>query len=188
MITLAASIALFSTAFLCTGFTTASAASAEEHTHTYELTETVAATCTEQGYTLYTCTECGDTRKDNYTEAKGHNYSEYSVAATCTTAGYTVYSCLDCGYTYTETTELAKGHSYEIIITPPTCTHKGYTTHFCTTCGYEYTDEYLDEIGHDYEEHIVNPTCEGGRLYGTYLYGVRRYLPRQLYGCARTRV
>ena len=65
IVTLAASVALFLTGFLCTGFTTASAASADEGcNHAYEQTE-IAATCTEQGYTLYTCTECGEEKKDN---------------------------------------------------------------------------------------------------------------------------
>ena len=70
IVTLAAGAALCMTGFLCTGFTTASAAGSDECNHTYELTE-VAATCTEQGYTRYTCTECGDERKDNYTEVRG---------------------------------------------------------------------------------------------------------------------
>ena len=80
MVTLAASVALFLSGFVCTGFTSASAASADEICpHAYEQTE-VAPTCTEQGYTLYTCTECGETKKDNYTEAKGHNYTEIGRA------------------------------------------------------------------------------------------------------------
>ena len=102
LVTLAISAALFLTGFLCTGFTTASAASADEGcNHAYEQTE-IAATCTEQGYTLYTCAECGEEKKDNYVDAKGHNYTESVVAATCTTAGYTLQTCADCGHTYTE--------------------------------------------------------------------------------------
>lgn len=72
---LAASAALFISGFVCTGFTFEKNASADTGcTHAYEVTE-VAATCTEQGYTLYTCTDCGDTKKDNYTEASGHDYT-----------------------------------------------------------------------------------------------------------------
>ncbi len=41
--------------------------------HNYEEAVT-APTCTEQGFTTYTCSRCGDTYKDNYTPATGHTY------------------------------------------------------------------------------------------------------------------
>ena len=37
----------------------------ENCTHIYE-TEIIEPTCTEQGYTLYTCKLCSDTKKDNF--------------------------------------------------------------------------------------------------------------------------
>ncbi|MBR2889163.1 MAG: Ig-like domain-containing protein [Oscillospiraceae bacterium] len=46
--------------------------SVAEGEHTYESTVT-APTCTEQGYTTYTCT-CGDSYVDSYTDALGHSY------------------------------------------------------------------------------------------------------------------
>ena len=115
-----------------------------ECTHAYEAKE-IEATCTEQGYTFYTCADCGDEQKDNYIDVKGHDYTETNVAATCTEQGYILYVCNDCGDTYTETTSAAKGHILYEVVVPQTCTHKGYTTHFCTICGYEYTDSFLDE-------------------------------------------
>jgi hypothetical protein len=48
------------------------------HTHSYSK-KVVAATCTEKGYTLYTCS-CGDTYKDNYTNPS-HTYSNYVCSA-----------------------------------------------------------------------------------------------------------
>ena len=42
--------------------------------HDYQSTVT-APTCTEQGYTTHTC-HCGDTYKDKYTAAIGHDYQE----------------------------------------------------------------------------------------------------------------
>ena len=42
--------------------------------HAYKET-VVPPTCTEQGYTVYTCT-CGDTYKDKFTNVAGHNYSK----------------------------------------------------------------------------------------------------------------
>ena len=51
------------------------------HTHTYEATVT-APTCTEQGYTTYTC-ECGESYVADYVEATGHTYEN----GTCTLCG-----------------------------------------------------------------------------------------------------
>ena len=44
------------------------------HTHTYIATVTV-PTCTERGYTTYTC-DCGDSYVDDYTEETGHSYTD----------------------------------------------------------------------------------------------------------------
>lgn len=35
-------------------------------------------TCTEGGYTTYTCTECGHTYVDNYVDALGHDFTEWT--------------------------------------------------------------------------------------------------------------
>ena len=45
---------------------------------------TVAATCTEKGYVLFTCKTagCGYTYKDNVTDAKGHSYTD-GICVTC---------------------------------------------------------------------------------------------------------
>ena len=42
--------------------------------HSY-IKNVVAPTCTEQGYTIYKCKNCGDTYKDDYVKALGHNFS-----------------------------------------------------------------------------------------------------------------
>ena len=36
-------------------------------------------TCTEMGYTTYTCTRCGDTYKGDYTEAAGHQPGDWII-------------------------------------------------------------------------------------------------------------
>ena len=43
------------------------------HEHVYE-TEVVEPTCEAQGYTLYTCVGCGDSRKEDYVDALGHDF------------------------------------------------------------------------------------------------------------------
>lgn len=45
---------------------TAFAAELPECQHSY-IEEVQAPTCTQQGYTLYTCEACGDTYQDHYT-------------------------------------------------------------------------------------------------------------------------
>ena len=45
-------------------------------------------TCTEQGYTTYTCSRCNDIKVDDYTAAKGHTViNDAAVAPTHSTAG-----------------------------------------------------------------------------------------------------
>lgn len=39
--------------------------------HDYKV-EVIQPTCTEMGYTIHTCTRCGDTYQDSYTKATGH--------------------------------------------------------------------------------------------------------------------
>ena len=44
--------------------------------HDYS-TQVVPPTCQEEGYTIYTCTRCGDTYNDDITSATGHNYANW---------------------------------------------------------------------------------------------------------------
>lgn len=50
--------------------------------HTYQASA-VAATCTEPGYTLYTCSKCGESYRSSFVPALGHNF----VNGTCTRCG-----------------------------------------------------------------------------------------------------
>lgn len=103
-------------------------------------------TCTEQGYTTYTC-ECGDSYVDDYVNATGHSYtSEITTPTTHTTTGVMTFTC-SCGDTYTETIDKLADHNHEAVITVPTCTEQGYTTYTCK-CGDSYVDDYVDATGH----------------------------------------
>ena len=85
----------------------------EECEHTYTSVVT-APTCTDKGYTTYTCSKCKDSYKDTYTNALGHAWDEGKVTkeATCTNDGLKTYTCETCGKTKTETIK-AYGHQYE---------------------------------------------------------------------------
>ena len=75
------------------------------HKHAYQ-EKVVEATCTEEGYTEYTC-ECGDTYQDNKVAAKGHSYGEWTVVkeATEDEEGEMTYTCSHCGHSYIESIE-----------------------------------------------------------------------------------
>lgn len=103
-------------------------------------------TCTEQGYTTYTC-ECGDTYVDDYIDVLGHSYtSEITTPATHTTEGIKTFTC-SCGDTYTVTIEKLAEHNHQPVVTAPTCTKHGYTTYTCE-CGDNYVDDYVNATGH----------------------------------------
>ena len=79
----------------------------------YYNTTIVLPTCTQEGYTKYTCKECGDTYIDNKIPAIGHNLIEQEIHdSTCTENGYKIFKCKNCDYETNETIP-AKGHSFE---------------------------------------------------------------------------
>ena len=47
------------------------------HTHNYITTTIVEPTCTERGYTKYTCEKCGNSYNADYEKALGHTFGEW---------------------------------------------------------------------------------------------------------------
>ena len=127
--------------------------------HTLEVTTVVAPTCTEQGYTVYTCTACGDEVKADFVPATGHSYEDSVVAPTCEKDGYTNHVCSVCGDSYRDNYVDAAGHQYTDTVTAPTCTASGYTTHTCSVCGHSYVDSIVPATGHSYDAVVTAPTC-----------------------------
>ncbi|MFR5810137.1 MAG: hypothetical protein ACLUFL_05385, partial [Flavonifractor plautii] len=76
--------------------------------HDYE-TVVTEPTCTEMGYTTFTCTRCGDTNKGDYTEAAGHKPGDWIVDKEPTTdsEGSRHKECTVCGETL-ETGDIEK--------------------------------------------------------------------------------
>ena len=113
------------------------------HVHKYTA-KVISPTCTEKGYTVYTC-ECGESYKDSFVEELDHDFKHGK--------------CTRCGVQDPEASYWFFGgeppkphthvHSYTDSIVSPTCTEKGYTVHACT-CGERRTDSYVDALGHDY--------------------------------------
>ena len=118
--------------------------------HYFVKGETVPPTCSEQGYTEYKCSQCGETKKEDYVEAIGHSYKMTTKPPTCTEMGETVYTCEVCGFEYKEEGEYPSGHSYTAtVVKSPSCTEDGQRNYHCDKCGYEYTAS-IPATGHDY--------------------------------------
>ena len=100
--------------------------------------------CTEQGYTTYTCSRCGDSYQDDYQEALGHEFGEWIVtkAPGCTEDGEESRSCQRCGETETRVVE-ALGHNWDegVVTIQPTMLQAGVRTFTCKRCGESYTEE-----------------------------------------------
>ena len=76
------------------------------HDYQKEVTE---PTCTEMGYTTYTCSRCGDTYKGDYTDAAGHKPGDWIIdqEPTIDSEGSKHKECEVCGETL-ETEEIEK--------------------------------------------------------------------------------
>ncbi|MBR5203503.1 MAG: leucine-rich repeat domain-containing protein, partial [Clostridia bacterium] len=126
-------------------------------------------TCTEQGYTTYTC-ECGDSYVDDYVNATGHNYNAVVTAPTCTEEGYTTHTCTACGRKYKDDYTPNNGHKYNMAeskVKEATCTEGGYRYVQCLNCDFIFYYNIVDAKGHWYEDQtVILPTCtEPGYIY-----------------------
>ena len=116
-----------------------------EHAHSYESVVT-APTCTEGGYTTYTCA-CGDTYVGDEVAALGHDIiSHTQTLPTCTADGIEAGGeCIRCDYTFGLAVIEALGHDY----------NEGQ----CTRCG----DADPDYVA-PHEHSFVDGKCECGEV------------------------
>ena len=119
--------------------------------------------CDAEGYTIYSCTRCGDEYKDNFTQKLPHSYEPTVVPSTCTERGYTKYTCTACGHNYIDEQSYTpeKGHSYKVAEEVlPDCEHAGHRKFVCGACGDGYTVT-LPETGHMWQVAEEGYTQEG---------------------------
>lgn len=109
-------------------------------------------TCTENGYTTYTCAKCNDSYISDEISAKGHTYTSTVTPPTCTENGYTTYTCT-CGDKYIDNEVSAIGHSFSDwkIRTNADCETDGEKYRICSTCKYEETMT-IPAHGHSFSE------------------------------------
>ena len=150
----------------------------------HEYTKTVTdPTCTEQGYTTYTC-DCGDKYVDDYVDALDHSPVKINRnEPTCTEDGNIEYwKCNVCKKLFADeeaTTEITledtvipASHSLEYVErNEATCTEDGNIEYYtCSVCDRLFADkEAITEImledtvipakGHDYDSVVTPPTC-----------------------------
>lgn len=114
--------------------------------HTFVFTKTVAPSCTEAGYDLYTCRDCSATEKRNPKPALGHKWDSGTVTAepTETDPGTMTYTCTVCGQTKTEVIPATGPHTHVwgegTVTVAPTETTPGVRTYTCTVCGQTRTE------------------------------------------------
>ena len=132
--------------------------------HNY-ITNIVQPTCTVEGYISYTCSLCGYSYKDSYTDATGHNYSSWIItkSATCTTDGTKTRKCSLCDKIETQTISKT-GHNYSVnwtIDKQATCTSEGSKSHHCTACGTKKDVTAIAKTAHKYDSGKITkqPTC-----------------------------
>ena len=126
--------------------------------HHYE-TAVIAPTCTAMGYTVYTCSDCGDSYTADFTDKAEHDCNAVVTSPTCTAHGFTTYTCSVCGDEYISDYTEQLPHDYNAVITPPTCTAMGFTTYTCMVCGDSYISDYTDMTEHNYSQQVIPPTC-----------------------------
>lgn len=110
--------------------------------HSHFLSEEIEATCTEEGYTKFTCSDCGYSYQNDYIPSLGHRYNngEVTKKPTCTSSGVLTYTCTACKAEYTETIP-ETGHQFRewVVVKEATETEEGIREHVCNVCGEKET-------------------------------------------------
>ena len=123
-------------------------------------TVTVDPTCSDKGYTTYTCEDCSYTFNADYIAPLGHTFSDTVVLPTCEEEGYTQHVCSTCGAE--ERTDYVRPNTHDFIETviEPTCDSQGYTYAQCKNCDYYKSYNFVKPTAHIYTETVTAPTCE----------------------------
>ena len=141
------------------------------------LTETIAPTCTENGYTTYTCRDCNYSYTDDYVPALGHTEGdvvvENSIAATCIMGGSqdNVIYCTVCNQELSRETIIVDAYPHtegDVVVensVEADCVFDGHYDNvvYCTACSQELSRETITvgAFGHknDIPLEAVAPTC-----------------------------
>ena len=113
--------------------------------------------CTNKGYTLHTCTVCGETHKTDYVDELWHTFGDWIIdkEPTCSVHGDRHRVCEVCGFTEEAIVETV-GHSYVgTVLRESTCTEYGVISYTCSECGAK-TQESIPLKPHDYQKVLTD--------------------------------
>ncbi len=129
-------------------FTDKISVSAAEHSHVYTELYKVKPTCTEAGYTVYSC-DCGETYEGKIENALGHYFSEEIVCfkkATCVSYGEGGRYCKRC-YAKKDIVKYAKtAHKPVYVIKNATVKRNGKAVKECSECKKLYSSKDISKI------------------------------------------
>ncbi len=128
-------------------------------------------TCSMQGFTDYTCSECGDNYKDDYTAQLAHTAGEWLIdkEATCASEGKRHKECSICGEKMQAESLPKLSHKLGnwIVERAPTCALTGIRCKECSVCLGKVQTEYIASLPHTESDWITDEesTCskEGSR-------------------------
>ena len=126
--------------------------------HNYDERVTL-PTCTDRGYTTYTCTSCGDHYQSDFVDATGHDLQEGDFlqqtpvvvkGSNCAVTKTYTAKCPTCLQDVSKDFQSVE-HTYVAeITTPATCSDQGVKTYACSVCQDSYTKHYSDDEAHDW--------------------------------------
>ena len=117
---------------------------------------TFSPNCSEQGYILNTCQDCGYTFKSDVVAPYGHDLIASTTPPTCSTPGYTDYAC-SCGYHYTSDHLPPLGHDLVSKVFEPDCDEQGRTDYHCNRCSLAYSADFVAPLGHQFSLDVTAP-------------------------------
>ena len=110
----------------------------------------IAPTCTDFGYTIYSCSDCDRFFIKDWVDAQGHDETVFEVVdPTCTDFGYTTCYCLRCDETYVKDIKDPLGHKNGKLLSSvdPTCTEDGCKVYECSRCK-DTHEQIIPAVGH----------------------------------------
>ena len=135
--------------------------------HDYQ-TAVTPPTCTDRGYTTYTCSRGDSTYQADFVEALNHDYDweggKIVTAPTCTEDGYTTYDCSRCDETHTGETVDKTGHNGQKVTGQnATCTEDGWNDYYkCqNACGLYYENAACTTVIGDWDDLQLWKTTDG---------------------------
>ena len=117
-----------------------------------------AATCTQDGYTLYTCQICNHQLQGEHTDALGHSYGDY-------VADFVGLENVD-NHIHTHTRVCKRCNATDTAdctysgqeVIAPTCTAGGYTKQICNVCSSVHETNPIEALGHKFGQWSYDET------------------------------